>query len=80
MATEVKTLINLRKVQKKKYGPESSGLVPKVVEFGMILAKDKQGESHLYGYCVMNRYKTTLQDYLQNQDTIDPLDVLDIGV
>jgi hypothetical protein len=40
MATEVKTLLHLRKIQKKIYGPESSGLIPKIVEFGMVLIKE----------------------------------------
>ena len=64
MATEVKTLLHLRKIQKNKYGPTSSGLIPKVVEFGMVLIKGSFGENKLYGYCVMNKLNTTLQDYL----------------
>ena len=60
MATEVKTLLNLRKIQKKKYGPKSTGLFPKVAEFGMVLLKGMSQENKLYGYCVMNKLNTTL--------------------
>ena len=60
LANEVKTLIKLRKIQKKKYGSESSGLVPKVVEFGMLVVKDNFDNGNLYGYCIMNRYRSTL--------------------
>lgn len=64
IATEVKTLINLRKVQKKKYGKSSKGLIPKVIEFGMIAVSDCINESKLYGYCIMNKLNSTLEEYL----------------
>ena len=40
---EVVTLIDVRKKQKYKYGEKSTGLVPKLVEFGVIIIRDKYG-------------------------------------
>jgi len=40
LTNEVVTLLDLRKIQKRKYGIEATGLIPKVNEFGMLLIKD----------------------------------------
>ena len=40
LTNEVVTLLDLRKIQKRIYGSEATGLIPKVNEFGMLLIKD----------------------------------------
>jgi hypothetical protein len=63
MSIEIKTLIKLRKIQKKKYGNESKGLVPKLVEFGMLVTLSNH-ERTLFCYYIMNRFEITLLDQL----------------
>ena len=58
------TLMDMRKEQKKLYGPNSSGLIPKLYEFGMLLIKDRDDEASLHGYCIIRHYTTNLFEYL----------------
>ena len=59
-------MVKLRKVQKQKYGPTTSGLIPKLVEFGMIMIIDENDTKKLYGYIIMNRFQISLKDFMES--------------
>ena len=61
------------------YGEKARGMIPKVVEYGMVVIQGKEEkDARLYGYVVLVKYKCNLTTYLKDQDSIDELDALDI--
>ncbi len=47
------------------YGEKTRGMIPKVVEYGMVVIRGKnESDAVLYGYVVLMKYKCNLTCYL----------------
>ena len=44
LKNEIKLLRKLKKIKKKKYGEDVSGLIPRVFDFGSLQVTDKDGQ------------------------------------
>jgi hypothetical protein len=69
--TEIKTMLKMRKIQKKKYGDTETALIPKLIDFGSLIILDKGGNQQLYFYQVLPRYNQTLEQVIESSTSID---------
>ena len=83
MTNEIKMLLKLRKIKKKKY-PEDKDLIPKLIDFGSLIVRNKDDHKELYFYQILPRYKQTLEESIEkwsdSNKCIDNFDVLDISI
>ena len=69
----------MRKIQKKRYGDNAKGMIPKVKDFGSIIVADRKGNKKLYLYFVMQRYEKTLHQLFFNKK-MSSYDIIDISI
>jgi hypothetical protein len=81
ICNEIKTLMKLRKILKKKYEKDTLTLIPKICNIGSMVIKNEQNEKKLYFYAVMPRVEQDLVHYIEKSGFgFDHYDLLDVSI